>query len=118
MAFRRHLLAVLALVCATAVYAQPQRMTPQERTDQLAKPLALTAEQKAKVLDLFTKQDEARQKAFADSKGDRDAMRATMQKMRDESMKKMKAILTEEQYVKYEKLRSEMPRGGMGRRPD
>lgn len=118
MALRRHLLGVIALVCAATVFAQPQRMTPQERTDQLAKQLTLTAEQKTKVLDLFTKQDEARQKAFADSKGDRDAMRATMQKMRDESMKKMKAILTEDQFVKYEKIRSEMPRGGMGRKPD
>jgi hypothetical protein len=105
---------VLAFLIGVTALAQPQRMTPQERTDQLAKQLALTAEQKVKVLDLFSKQDEARQKAFADNQGDREAMRATMQKMRDESTKKLKAILTEEQFATYEKLRSEMPPGRGG----
>ncbi len=118
MTFRSTLLVVLSLFLAATLFAQPQRRTPQERTDTLANQLGLSAEQKAKVLELFTKQDEARQKAFADSKGDREAMRATMQKMRDESTKKLKSILTEEQFVKYEKFRSEMPRGGMGRRPN
>ena len=119
MRIRSTLLAVTVLLLAATVLAQPQRMTPQERTDQLAKQLALTAEQKAKVLEVFAKQDSARQKAFAENQGDRQAMRATMQKMREETTKKLKAILTEEQYAKYEKLRSEMgPPGGMGRRPD
>jgi len=114
----RSIVLVLAFLVGVTALAQPQRMTPQERTDQLVKQLALTAEQKVKVLELFTKQDEARQKAFADNKGDREAMRATMQKMREESTKKLKAILTEEQFAKLEKLRSEMPPGGMGRRPN
>ncbi len=118
MMIRSSLSAVLTLFLATIVLAQPQRMTPQERTDQLAKQLALSDSQKVKVLSLFTKQDEARKKAFAEGSGDRDAMRATMQKMRDETAKEMKAILTPEQFTKYEKLRSEMPRGGMGRRPN
>lgn len=111
-------LIVLSLFLATTVLAQPQRMTPQERTDRLAKQLALSDSQKVKVLDLFTKQDEARKKAFADRNADRDAMRAAMEKLRDESTRKMKEILTAEQFAKYDKLRSEMPRGGMGRRPD
>jgi Spy/CpxP family protein refolding chaperone len=114
----RSSLLLLTLILATTVLAQPQRMTPQERTDRLAKELALTDSQKVKVLDLFSKQDEARKKAFAEGSGDRDAMRATMQKMRDETNKQLKAILTPEQVAKYEKLRSQMPRGGMGRRPD
>jgi Spy/CpxP family protein refolding chaperone len=95
---------------------QPQRMTPAERTDRLAKELSLTGEQKAKVLALFTKQDEARQKAFSDRSGDREAMRASMQKEREEFAKNMKAILTEEQFAKYEKL--DAPPGGPGRRPE
>ncbi len=109
---------LLTLFLAATVVAQPQRMTPQERTDRLAKQLALSDSQKVKVLALFNKQDEARKKAFEDAKGDREARRATMQKMRDETDKQMKAILTADQYAKYDKLRSEMPRGGMGRRPD
>ncbi len=118
MMIRSSLFAVLTLFLAAVVLAQPQRMTPQERTDRLAQQLALSDSQKVKVLALFTRQDEARKKAFDDAKGDREAMRSSMQKMRDETAKEMKAILTPEQYTKYEKLRSEMPRGGMGRRPD
>jgi Spy/CpxP family protein refolding chaperone len=119
MRIRSTLFVVMVFLLAATVLAQPQRMTLQERTDQLAKQLALTAEQKAKVLEVFAKQDSARQKAFANNRGDREAMRATMQKMREETANKLKAILTEEQYTKYEKLRSEMgPPGGMGRRPN
>ncbi len=114
----RSSLIVLTLFLAATVLAQPQRMTPQERTDRLAKELALSDSQKVKVLSLFTRQDEARKKAFEDAKGDREAMRATMQKMRDDTTKELKAILSPDQYTKYEKLRSDMPRGGMGRRPD
>lgn len=112
MTIRSTLFVVLALFFATTLIAQPQRMTPQERTDRLATQLGLSADQKAKVLDLFTKQDEARQKAF--TQGDREANRAAMEKLREETTKEMKSILTPEQYTKYEGLRREMgPRGGM-----
>ena len=115
---RSILVAALVLLIATTALSQPMRMTPQARTDTLAKQLSLSDEQKAKVLDLLTKQDEARQKAFADAQGDRDAMRETMTKLREETNTKMKAILTKEQFEKYEKIQSEM-RGGMGgRRPN
>src|SRR5512139_1355058 len=107
MTFRSSLLIFLSLFLAATVLAQPQRMTPKERVDRLAKELALSDSQKVKVLDLFTRQDEARRKARADGRGDREAMRATMQKMRDETAREMKAILTAEQFAKYEKLRSE-----------
>jgi Spy/CpxP family protein refolding chaperone len=102
---------VAALFVATSLLAQPQRMTPQERTDRLATQLSLSAEQKAKVLALFTRQDEARQKAF--QRGDREGNREAMGKLREETNKEMKSILTAEQFAKYESIRGGMgPRGG------
>jgi CHAD domain-containing protein len=49
--------------------------------------------------------------------GDREAMRAAMEKRREESNKKMKEILTEEQYAKYEKMRGGMRPRGRGEQP-
>ena len=51
------LLAALAcMVITTSAFAQqpPQRQTPQERVDQMEKELKLTADQKAKILKVFT----------------------------------------------------------------
>lgn len=105
-------LALVVLVGATAA-AQPHRMTPQERTDQLEKQLALTAEQKQKVLVLFTEQEKEMKSIFAEAGGDRDAMRAAMQKRRGEHDRKLKAILTVQQYKEYEKIRSQRGPGRM-----
>ena len=108
---------ILAFFVALTAFAQPQRMTPQERTDQLAKELSLTEEQKARVLEHLTQEQQAFQKLRDESQGDREAMRAAMGKRREESNKKMKAILTEEQYAKYETMRGGMPPGGRGQQP-
>jgi len=108
---------ILAFFVGLTALAQPQRMTPQERTDQLAKELSLTEEQKAKVLEHFTQEQQVFQKLRDESQGDREAMRAAMGKRREESNKKMKEILTEEQYAKYETLRAGMRPGGRGQQP-
>jgi protein CpxP len=108
---------ILTFFLSLTASAQPQRMTPQERTDQLAKELSLTDEQKARVLEHFTQEQQVFQKLRDESRGDREAMRAAMGKRREESNKKMKAILTEEQYAKYETMRGGMPPGGRGQQP-
>jgi Spy/CpxP family protein refolding chaperone len=102
---------VLAFLVGATAFAQPQRMTPQERADQMAKQLSLTSEQKAKVLDLFLEEQKNMPKRPADGGFDREAMRAAREKRREERNQKMKSILTEEQYAKYEKLRGGPPRG-------
>ncbi len=106
---------LLLTIGVAALVAQPMRMTPQERTDRLAKELGLSAEQKTKVLDLFVKQDEARKKAREEATEDRSEMRAKMEKQRDEMNAKMKGILTKDQYEKFEKMMKEgRGRGGPG----
>ncbi len=106
----------LFLLLAAGSLAQPMRMSPEQRTDSLAVRLNLTKEQKPKVLEVFKSMDEARRKAFDDAQGDRDAMRAAMQSVREDGDKKLKTILTEEQYQKYQKMQEEMrARRGLNR---
>jgi Spy/CpxP family protein refolding chaperone len=102
----------IAVVAATAL-AQRVRMSPEERTEHLTKQLSLTEEQKAKVLEIFNKSDKEMRAAFSENAGDRDKMRDIMQRNRKETEVQMKKVLTEEQFAKWEKLRSEAP--GRGR---
>jgi periplasmic protein CpxP/Spy len=104
--------AILAMAAATVllsfmVSAQPARMTPQERTDKMAKDLSLTKEQQAKVLDILTKSQESMKKVRDESNGDREAMRPAMQKLRQESDDQLKKVLTKDQLDTFEKQRSE-----------
>jgi len=114
--YRTLTLALLLVLGAAAAAAQPMRMNPEERTEQLATSLSLTPEQKPKVLEIFKAADEARRKAFEEREGDRDAMRQVMQKQREETDAKLKAVLTEEQFAQYEKLRTERRRSRPGNR--
>jgi hypothetical protein len=103
------ILAGVALVSVSLGFSQRMmRMTPQQRVDSLAVQLSLSAEQKAKVLDVFKASDSTRQAAFQEHQGDRDAMRAAMDSIRTSTDAKMKTILTEDQYTKYEKIQADM----------
>jgi predicted component of type VI protein secretion system len=92
----------------THVFQQGNPGTPQERAEQLTasmtQELSLTADQTAKVKEInlsrFNEQREMRQKARAS--GDREAVREQMQTMRKKYDDQMKAVLTEEQFAKYE----------------
>jgi periplasmic protein CpxP/Spy len=100
------------LVAANAMAQRGPRMTPQERTDRLAKELSLTEKQKAQVLELFQQEEKSMPQMKPPEEGgqvDREAMRAPMEKRRDERNAKMKVILTADQYKKYLELRP----GGM-----
>ncbi|MGE5315243.1 MAG: hypothetical protein ACM3Q4_11145 [Acidobacteriota bacterium] len=107
-------IAIAALVVSFIAAAQPQRITPQERTDRLAKELSLTKEQKEKVLEIFTKQQESMRKVFEENQGDRESMRPAMQKVRQESDDQMKKVLTKEQYEKWIAQRAEFQGGRRG----
>jgi len=109
------------LACGTAVMAQDNkegkggkrgRMTAEERLKQLDESLKLTDAQKPKVKaaleDTQTKMQEARN---APQEERRDKMRTIMA----DQDKKMKEILTPEQYTKYEEMR---PARGAGKKKD
>jgi Spy/CpxP family protein refolding chaperone len=99
---------VFLFVVVGNVLAQGMRMSPEERTDMMAKQLSLTDDQKVKVLEIFKKQDEARRAAYEKSDGDREAMRPVMKQIREDSDKKLKTVLTEKQWEEFEKQRAEM----------
>jgi protein CpxP len=109
----------VALFAVSLSYSQGmmRRMSAEERVDTLAKQLTLTDAQKVKVLDVFKEADTVRQKAFQEHQGDREAMRAAMESSRNETNAKLKTILTEDQYAKYQKILQDMPmrRRGMNR---
>ena len=88
------------------------------RMERLNQQLNLSEEQKAKVEALFNEQEDQRAKARDQQQStDREAMRASFDKMRAEQDTKMKGILTPEQYTKYTEMNKNMgQRGGMGPR--
>lgn len=90
------------------------RMTVDERVTRLTEQLTLTDEQKPKVKALL--EDQAKKQAeFRDLP--QEDRRAKMQAAREEMTKKMKEILTAEQFKKYEALPQGRGQGQGGNRP-
>jgi Spy/CpxP family protein refolding chaperone len=89
-----------------------------KQTATLKKELNLNKEQEKKVytivLDGANKMDKMR-KEMRNGSGDRDAMRAKFGELRKEQNREMKKILTDEQYIKYEKYLEERRARRQGR---
>ena len=82
----------------------------QRRADMMKETLKLTDAQYAKVLEMYKEESEAMQKQM--QSGERPRMdRETMEKQREEQNKKLKAILTEEQFKTWTEQQQEMRRG-------
>ncbi len=86
----------------------------QERVDRMAEELKLTDEQKTKVKAVFEEQSKKQQELRSESTLTPEQRREKAQSMREEANKKMKGILTPEQYTKYEKRAAEMRKQGPG----
>ena len=80
------------------------------RADQMKETVNLTADQYAKVTVIFKEEMEAMQKMFEGGgmNGDFEQMRKDMEKRQEEQNKKLKAILTEDQFNKWQKQQEEM----------
>ena len=114
---KKILLTMVALLSMTAVMAQdgdkkerraPREFSAEEMTNRMAKDLELTDEQKAKVLVL---NKEMQQQRSAQMKEQKDQRKQFMEQ-RKEYGKKLKEILTEEQYKKFQEQHRRGPRGG------
>jgi periplasmic protein CpxP/Spy len=123
------LVAAAVLIGATSLKAQGgfQRRTPEERTQAVMDKLAdfkLDKDKSNKVdsifLDYFKAQQKAREEAMAGGgTPDRDAMRASMQKLTDDRDAKLKLIFTEDQMKKWKdeiepSMRPQRPQGSGG----
>jgi len=101
-----------------------QRMTPAQQAEDIAKRLELTDDQKTKLTAFYEEQQKNMQEMFTKMQGlTNDERREAMQKSRTESEAKLKEILGEDLYKKYqEEMRSRGPAmmngprmGGQGR---
>jgi len=91
-----------------------RNMDPTERAKeelkQMEENLDLSKDQKDKVYDILLEGNKKRSAMFEEMRsgnGDRDAMREKMRTMRDDQNKKLKGVLSEEQWTKYEKMMEE-----------
>jgi Spy/CpxP family protein refolding chaperone len=89
--------------------------------EELKEGLDLSRDQEKQVREILTAGSETMRKAreeMRDGGGDREAMREKMQQMREEQNQKIKAVLSEEQFAKYEQIQAErrerMRQGGGG----
>lgn len=79
--------------------------------DQMKESIDLSDDQEKQIREILTSGSENMQKMreeMRDGGGDFEGMRETMQKMRDEQDSKIKAILPDEQWEKYEVMQEEM----------
>jgi Spy/CpxP family protein refolding chaperone len=86
---------------------RPGRQVAESRTAYLSQALNLTAEQKPKVQAILEEEFKAVQET------PREERRQKAEALREETNKKLKGILTEEQYTKYQAMGAR----GQGRRP-
>ncbi len=102
----------VAIVLGTTLsMAQPQgprNMNPEDmakrQTEQIKEAVGLNSDQEKKVYDLSLEMSKKMRTMFQENQGgDREAMREKMTTLRGEQNKKMKEILTADQWSKYEK---------------
>jgi protein CpxP len=99
-------LASLLFNCADDT-ARRQRMTPEERAQQLQKALDLTDEQTGQVTKIYTEMREELSKLRQESGGDREAMREAIRDFREKTDARINEILTDEQKEKYQTFQQE-----------
>src|SRR3974390_2324137 len=118
---RSHRLSLIALLglgsllaCAPPGRAQtnnpangPRRGSVQQRVERMNSELNLTADQKTKVSALFEEDGKKRQELRADTSIPREQKREKAQAMMAEQEKKLKEILTPEQFEKWQKIRQQ-----------
>jgi Spy/CpxP family protein refolding chaperone len=79
----------------------------QQRLDRMSEELKLTEEQKTKIKAAFEAEAKKRQEMRGEAASTPEARRERFQAMREEMSKKMKEILTPEQFAKWEKMRQQ-----------
>ncbi|MDP9038390.1 MAG: hypothetical protein M3O02_03825 [Acidobacteriota bacterium] len=95
------------------------RMNPQTQVDAMTDQLGLTAEQQPKVLAIL-QESQKKMMEIRNSGGDPEEMRPKMMALREDQQTKIKAVLTDEQRVKYDamiKAQQERMRNGGGPPP-
>jgi arylamine N-acetyltransferase len=101
---------VFLSVCGlNQLLAQPRRLSPEDRTEQMKERLKLTDDQAASILAILKKTEEEMRKEFESHHGDREAMRNAMMTHRKETNDKIREILTEGQQKVFDEMLKETP---------
>lgn len=116
----KKLVVAVALVFSFGVSAQDRRekmknATPEERvemrTEKMAEKLSLNEDQKKKVKEIFAAHQKENNVVRKEMKAERERAlaekKATMKKQNDELKAKLKPVLTEEQFKKWEAIQNE-----------
>ena len=128
---RPSLIAALALgsllACSSTISAQstnapgrgPRGGSVQQRVERMSSELNLTPDQKTKVITLFEDEAKKRQELRADTSIPREQKREKGQALMAAQEKKLKEILTSEQFEKWQKMRQQFrPRRPQGQTPE
>ena len=121
-------LLVTAMACASMVQAQDKKegadssapgrkgrgFTVEQRMERMTKDLELTDDQKPKVKSLLEESQKKMQALRDDTSTAQSDKREKFMDIRKDEDKKLKEILTADQYAKYEKMRDERKKGGPG----
>lgn len=95
----------------------PEEMAARQ-TEHMTTSLGLSADQAAAVQEINLKFAQQRADARANSQGDQEAMRETMQGMRADHNAELQAVLTEAQYTQFTEMQAQRgqggPKGGQG----
>lgn len=94
----------IVILFSTLAQAQPQRMSVEDRVKILKDSLKLSNEQSVEITKILEDQREEMTTAMNENKGDREAMRSVMQDIMKKTNTQIKAVLTEEQATKYDKM--------------
>jgi len=97
------------------------QFSPEQRTkmrlERLTKELGLTPEQVKQMEVVFNEDEQQMAKMREEMGGDREAMRAKMEKFRADREARVSAILTPEQLKKYGEINARFQQRGQGMRP-
>jgi Spy/CpxP family protein refolding chaperone len=87
-------------------------LSPEQQLQRLTEQLNLTDAQKPKVKAVLEEVDKKRHELRNDTSLDRQQMREKMKAIHEDETKKMKAILTPDQFTKYQEMAEKMKKGG------
>jgi hypothetical protein len=94
----------VVVVISTTVQAQPKRMSVEEQIKILKKKLKLNSEQTAKITTILEDQREEANTSMNENRGNPEAKRAALRELTRKTNTNIKAVLTEEQAVKYDAI--------------
>lgn len=105
---------VIGITTARAQATHPNVGTPEEKAKGLQKELKLNDKQTEKIAAIYKESAEKFEKIKKDEHGNTDKMVVAVRPLREATVKKIKAVLTPTQAVKYDKMVKDTKGGGNG----